>query len=50
MEVGNGWENGDARRLWGNGCKIQSADDVLMNGTLENCVVLQVNATPVNLI
>ena len=33
---------------WGAGCTVPCADDVLLSGMLETCMVLQINATPIN--
>ena len=39
MEVGKcGLENGDGKRLWGNGHMMQCEDDVLLSVTLEICI------------
>ena len=33
---------------WGDGCLIQCTDDVLLSCTVETCMVLQTNVTPIN--
>ena len=34
--------------IWDDGRMVQHADDVLLSCTLETCMVLQINFTPIN--
>ena len=43
------WEIGTEKDFaWGDGCTIQCTDDVLLSCTLETCMVLRTNVTPIN--
>ena len=43
-----GEKGGQKETAWGTGHMTQCANDVLLNCTLETCVVLQTNVTPIN--
>ena len=49
MEVGKGGDMGTERDFDGaDGCTMQCADDVLLSCTLDTCMSLQTNVTPIN--
>ena len=49
MEVGTAEEMGMLRDFaWGDGHMMQCADDVFLRCTLETCMVLSTNVTPIN--
>ena len=52
VEVGKGWGEMEVEKefAWGRRCTMQCADDVSLSCTLETCMILYTNVTPINLI
>ena len=48
VEVGKAGAGMERDSTWGKGHTMQRADDVLLSCTLETCMVLQTNVTPIN--